>query len=168
MKIKVLVNFEGQLDEIQRTTFEVYDPSAKQVLATRVQLSLRLAYAMTFHGAQGQSLPLVEVDCYSFFSPGQMGVAIGRAMTIQGLRVVNYNSKAAKLKHNEDVYNLYDQESLQPLQNLHCCKPAYVQLNAEECDFDFDDDVKINSIDFDYGAFSDAENLIQDHHAEEN
>ncbi|CAC5383693.1 PIF1 [Mytilus coruscus] len=108
---KVVVNFEGRLVEVQRTTFEVYDPSAKKVLATRVQLPLRLAYAMTVHRAQGQSLPLVEVDCYSFFSPGQMGVAIGRAMTIQGLRVVNYNSKAAKLKHNEYVYNFYDQES---------------------------------------------------------
>ena len=34
---KVVVHFEGRLVEVQRVTFEVYDPSAKNVLATHVQ-----------------------------------------------------------------------------------------------------------------------------------
>lgn len=82
---------------------------------------------MTVHRAQGQSLQFLEVDCYSFFSPGQMGVAVGRVMTIDGLRIINYNSiaKAAKLKHRSEVYDFYYHESLRPMQNLECCKSLY-------------------------------------------
>jgi ATP-dependent exoDNAse (exonuclease V) alpha subunit len=34
-----------------------------------------LAFAMTVHRAQGQTLQYVDIDCYSFFAAGQMGVA---------------------------------------------------------------------------------------------
>jgi hypothetical protein len=46
----------------------------------------------------------VEVDCYSFFFPGQTGVAFGRAISISGLRVLNLNQKAACTKPPEIVY----------------------------------------------------------------
>jgi hypothetical protein len=39
-----------------------------------------------------------------------MGAAIGRAMIIDGLRIVNYN-----YKHGREVYDFYDHESLE------CC-----------------------------------------------
>jgi ATP-dependent exoDNAse (exonuclease V) alpha subunit len=59
------------------------------------------------HKAQGQTLDCVEVDCYSFFAPGQMGVAVGRSVTKDGLRVVNFNLQDAKLKHPEEIYAFY-------------------------------------------------------------
>ena len=48
---KVVVNFNGRLVDIERCIFEVYDPSCKNILASRLQYPLRLAYAMTVHRA---------------------------------------------------------------------------------------------------------------------
>lgn len=67
-----------------------------------------LAFALTVHRAQGQTLDFVEVDCYSFFAPGQMGVAVGRATTISGLRIVNFNKQAAYKRHSDIVYEFYE------------------------------------------------------------
>lgn len=47
-----------------------------------------------------------------------MGVAIGRAMIIDGLCIVNYNYNAAKLKHGSEVYDFHDHESLE------CCNSS--------------------------------------------
>lgn len=156
---KVVVVFDGRLVDIERCIFEVYDPSCKKMLASRLQFPLRLAYAMTVHRAQGQSLQFLEVDCYSFFSPGQMGVAVGRAMTIDGLRIINYNSKAAKLKHRSEVYDFYYHESLRPMQNLECCKSLYeIGINENVVAFEdgmdneimnFDNDLDENYFSFD-------------------
>jgi hypothetical protein len=64
---------------MERCLFEMYDPTSEKILASRQQFPLRLAYAMTVHQAQGQSIQYLDVDCYSFFAPGQMGVVSGRA-----------------------------------------------------------------------------------------
>lgn len=52
---------------------------------------------MTVHRAQEQALQYLDVDCYSFFAAGQMGVAIGRVQSNAGLRVHNFNKSAATL-----------------------------------------------------------------------
>ena len=39
-------------------------------------------------------------------------------MTIDGLRIVNYNYNAAKLKHGREAYDFYDHESLRPVENF--------------------------------------------------
>ena len=49
-----------------------------KVLASRMQYPIMLAFAMTVHRAQGQTLQYVDIYCYSFFAAGQMGVAVGR------------------------------------------------------------------------------------------
>ena len=50
-EVKVVGNFNGRLVNIERCIFEVYDPSCKTILASRLQYPLRLAYAMTVHRA---------------------------------------------------------------------------------------------------------------------
>jgi ATP-dependent DNA helicase PIF1 len=51
---------------------------------------LRLAYASTVHKTQGLSLDAVQIDCYNHFfgAPAMAYVAISRARTPQGLRIV--------------------------------------------------------------------------------
>jgi hypothetical protein len=44
-------------------------------------------------------------------APGQMGVVSGRATCTDGLRIVNYNSTAARLKHDQVVYDFYGLDS---------------------------------------------------------
>jgi hypothetical protein len=57
---------------------------------------------------QGQTLQYVDIDCYSFFAAGQMGVAVGRVQPKAGLRVKNFNKGAATLKHPSCVYDFYN------------------------------------------------------------
>ena len=64
----IVVNFDQRLVNMERCLFEIYDPTSEKVLASRQQFPLRLAYAMTVHRAQGQSIQYLDVDCYSFFA----------------------------------------------------------------------------------------------------
>jgi len=48
---------------------------------------LSLAYALTVHKAQGLTLESVIVDCRNIRQPGQLGVAVGRAKTREGLQL---------------------------------------------------------------------------------
>ena len=126
------INFEGKIVTIEPVKFEHYDPSAKRVLATRLQYPLKLAFALTVHRAQGRTLRKVEIDCFSFFAPGQMGVAVGRAVNKAGLRIINYNREAAKLKHPREVYDFYAAESQELMDDLTCCKHEFDTSDTSE------------------------------------
>lgn len=58
----------------------------KELPATRRQIPLLLAYALTIHKAQGLSLDRVRVD--RLFAPGQAYVALSRARSLEGLAIV--------------------------------------------------------------------------------
>jgi hypothetical protein len=92
-----------------------------------------LAFALTVHRAQGQTLSAVEIDCYSCFAPGQMGVAVGRAVSKDGLRIRNFSSEAAHLKHPQCVYDFYLRESTHPVEDLSCCH-SLVQQSISTAD----------------------------------
>jgi ATP-dependent exoDNAse (exonuclease V) alpha subunit len=61
--------------------------------AVAEQLPLIMAYAITSHRSQGMTLDYVEVDLANTFSPAQAYVAISRARTLRGLRVVNFREE---------------------------------------------------------------------------
>ena len=57
------------------------------VVASKKQIPLDLAYAITLHKNQGMSFDFLEVDLSSVFEPGQAYVAVSRARTVKGLRI---------------------------------------------------------------------------------
>ena len=121
-----IINFNGKLYRIKKTTFEVFDTRQDKVRASRVQYPLKLAFCLTVHKAQGRTEPFLEVDCFSFFAPGQLGVAIGRAVSLDNLRVRNYSPDCANIKHLPHVYGFYQacNNDCMLFDDLSCCRPT--------------------------------------------
>ena len=122
-----IINFNGKLYTLSKVLFEVFDTRQDKVRASRFQYPLKLAFCLTVHKAQGRTEPYLEVDCFSFFAPGQLGVAIGRAVSIKNLRVRNYSPNCATIKHLPHVYEFYDTCDIEgtgvSVDDFSCCRP---------------------------------------------
>ena len=72
---------------IRTCDFPVYNSNGV-LMATRKQLPLQLAFGITVHRSQGMSIKHLEVNMQNYFEPGQLYVALSRATSISGLRVL--------------------------------------------------------------------------------
>jgi ATP-dependent DNA helicase PIF1 len=75
--------------------------------AQRSQIPLALAWAITVHKSQGLTLDRVEVSLDKAFEPGMAYVALSRARSMDGLRIVGAIAPAA-LKADPKVLAFYD------------------------------------------------------------
>ena len=76
-------------------------------ILTRKQFPIRLSFAMTVNKAQGQSLDIVGIDLREpAFIHGQLYVALSRATTLQGLKVLQL------VEHNRITQNIVYPEVL--------------------------------------------------------
>jgi ATP-dependent DNA helicase PIF1 len=83
-----------------------------EIQAKRTQLPLILAWALSIHKAQGQTLERVKVNLGRVFEKGQAYVALSRATTQDGLQVLGFQ-KSKVMAHPRviDFYNkLYSAE----------------------------------------------------------
>jgi len=81
------------------------------VLAEIIQVPLRLAWAITVHKSQGMSLDAVEIDLSKSFEKGMGYVAISRARSLDGIRLMGFNQTA--LQVNEDILDFDEDLKLQ-------------------------------------------------------
>lgn len=89
---------------VQPETWKVELPSG-EVQASRTQVPLILAWALSIHKAQGQTLERVKVDLGRVFEKGQAYVALSRATSQDGLEVLRFD--AGKVMAHEKVREFY-------------------------------------------------------------
>lgn len=75
---------------IGRVSWETIAPNGI-VVASRVQMPLLLAWAITIHKSQGQTIPRLCVDMTGIFETGQAYVAISRCPNPDALQIQNFN-----------------------------------------------------------------------------
>ena len=77
-----------------------------EIMAKRVQVPLILAWALSIHKAQGQTLERVKVDLGKVFEKGQAYVALSRATSQAGLCVQRFDAK--KVMVHPKVTSFYE------------------------------------------------------------
>ncbi|KAI1869650.1 uncharacterized protein JN550_005631 [Neoarthrinium moseri] len=91
---------------IQQEEWKVELPNG-EVQAKRAALPLILAWALSIHKAQGQTLERVKVDLGKVFEKGQAYVALSRATTKEGLQVLRFDK--SKVMAHPRVIQFYNQ-----------------------------------------------------------
>jgi ATP-dependent DNA helicase PIF1 len=114
-----------------------------EVQAQRTQIPLILAWALSIHKAQGQTLELVKIDLKKIFEKGQAYVALSRATSQAGLVVLNFDkSKVMAHPRVAQFYNsLYSVN--QALEHPRVAKvetPILDIKNAQNQVIDLDED----------------------------
>lgn len=88
----------------QRETWKIELPNG-EIQASRAQIPLILAWALSIHKAQGQTLERVKVDLGKVFEKGQAYVALSRATSMAGLQVLRFDAR--KVMAHEKVRTFY-------------------------------------------------------------
>src|SRR5574344_2814240 len=101
----ILVKFDNGTEQvIPKNTFEAYRDG--EVIVSREQYPLRLAYGITIHKSQGMTLDKLVVDCSRIFECGQVYVALSRIKSLKGLYLKSFNPQ--KVLNNEKVISFYE------------------------------------------------------------
>ncbi|KAF4633113.1 hypothetical protein G7Y89_g5004 [Cudoniella acicularis] len=119
-----------------------------EVQAQRSQLPLILAWALSIHKAQGQTLERVKIDLKRIFEKGQAYVALSRAVSQEGLEVHNFDkSKVMAHPRVAQFYNsLYSvNKAMEPPKVAFAApkaKPALPRAQPARVEqvYDFDDE----------------------------
>ncbi|SCU98655.1 LADA_0H14510g1_1 [Lachancea dasiensis] len=109
---------------VQPEDWAIEDENQKP-LVSRIQLPLMLAWALSIHKSQGQTLPKVKVDLRRIFEKGQAYVALSRAVSREGLQVLNFNK--TKVQAHESVMDFY-----QTLTSAYEAKKRFVDTKSKD------------------------------------
>ncbi|GMG21161.1 unnamed protein product [Ambrosiozyma monospora] len=100
------IQTDGQTRDVlvEAESFSIEDEHEKPIVQ-RTQLPLILAWAISIHKSQGQTLPMVKVDLRRIFENGQAYVALSRAVNRAGLQVLNFDK--SKIRTHAKVVEFY-------------------------------------------------------------
>jgi ATP-dependent DNA helicase PIF1 len=120
-----------------------------EVQAQRQQVPLILAWALSIHKAQGQTLERVKVDMGRIFEKGQAYVALSRATCQAGLQILNFDPKKIMAHPRVITFyeNLYSVNMATSRSKAMEAKPASEhEQNFIEVEDDFEEEEKLMSM----------------------
>ena len=82
-----------------------------RVDARRVQIPLKLAYALSIHKSQGMTIDLLDISMAGIFEFGQAYVALSRARSLLDVRLTGPEVDVEKMLPNERVLEFYKKAS---------------------------------------------------------
>lgn len=113
-----------------------------EILATRSQLPLKLAWATTIHKIQGATVDRVSVDLTGVFEYGQAYVALSRAQSLRNMQVIGFQKHLIKTKDicNEfaqTLFHVYENDNTQQREPFEAvgvwnCRAMYQLLETGE------------------------------------
>lgn len=86
---------DGRTLSIESMEWQVEEQG--KILASIVQVPLRLAWAMTVHKSQGMSMDAAVIDLSRAFEYGQGYVALSRVRTLSGIHLLGINERALRV-----------------------------------------------------------------------
>ncbi|EGD97453.1 DNA repair and recombination protein pif1 [Trichophyton tonsurans CBS 112818] len=107
-----------------------------EVQAQRLQIPLILAWALSIHKAQGQTLQRVKVDLGRVFERGQAYVALSRATSKDGLQVSRFDPK--KVMVHPKVTEFY--QNLSSISDINSGRKSRVVVDGNHSDVEDDFD----------------------------
>jgi len=87
-----VVRFTNGMTKLCPPTDFTIDNVNGRIHASRTQVPLILAWALSIHKSQGQTLQRVRVNLGKIFAKGQAYVALSRATTMDTLQVLNFDA----------------------------------------------------------------------------
>lgn len=77
-----------------------------KTMACRSQIPLMLAWAISIHKSQGQTIDWMKVDLAKIFETGQAYVALSRGVSLDNMQVLNFNR--SRVRAHEGVADFYN------------------------------------------------------------
>lgn len=101
-----------------------------ELLASRRQVPLMLGWCLSIHKAQGMTIENIETDISNCWDAGQAYVALSRATSLEGLRLLGYRRE--RIKADAHVLAYYDAMAAKQPQEEPRSKRAAVDIVLED------------------------------------
>ncbi|OBZ90108.1 ATP-dependent DNA helicase PIF1 [Choanephora cucurbitarum] len=100
-----VVKFTNGIERVMYPELWSISVNGSKVLAYRQQVPLILAWALSIHKSQGQTIEYVKVDLANIFERGHAYVALSRSVTMDNLQILNFDKE--KIRVNEKAAEFY-------------------------------------------------------------
>lgn len=109
-----VVKFESDSLVVEPNQWEIKEQEAKKgggflykIVATRVQIPLKLAWASTVHKCQGMTLDQAIVDMTGAFTTGMVYVALSRVRNLESLSIIDFDD--SKVQVSRECLAFYEE-----------------------------------------------------------